>query len=150
MKASRLCSYVFCLFILWGVLSGAHRGICEILASCDYAKSRFGGINSSEFVTMGIGKNMTTNQVATLLGKASSRTGLLKMQYGGLEEDGYSQFFTFEYGPKWPPFFIGRPRRVCNEMVRVSFDDERLANGVERVSVSGLLIFAKPKQVHLE
>ena len=150
MKSHRHKSYIFSLFILWVVLGGGSRSICEILASYDYAKSRSGGINSSEFVTMGIRKDMTTNQVATQLAKASSMTGLLKMQYNGLEEDGYSQFFTFEYGPKWAPFFIGRPRRVCNEMIRVSYDDERLATSVERMSVSGLLVFAKSKQVHLE
>lgn len=150
MKNKRQIISSLILFSLWVVCGGLNRCVCEIEAFYDYAYSRTGGLNSEEFVAMGIKKNMNTNHVAALLSKADFRTGLLKMQYDGKEEKGFSQIFSFEYGPKWSPFYIGKPRSICNEWIKVSFDEEGLAQSVTRLSVSGLLVFAATKQVNLE
>lgn len=145
---NKFCIYS-CLISLWILCGGVSRCICEIEAYYDYAHSRSGGLNSSEFVAMGIEKGMTTNQVDALLSKANSKTGLLKMEYGGRTEEGFSRFYAFTYGPKWAPFWVGRPRCICNELIEVSFDEAGLAVSVTRISISGLLIFAGSKQVNL-
>ena len=139
------------LFTLWVVCGGFSRSVCEIVACHDYVNSRPGGVNSDQFVAMGIKKNMNAKQVEVLLSGADFRTGLMKMQYeGGQEEKGFSQIFEFEYGPKWSPFLIGKPRSVCKELIEVSYDENGLARSVARQSVSGLLVFAATKHVNLE
>ena len=140
---------IFLFFSLWILCGGASRCVCEIKAYHDYANSRPGGLNSSEFVAMGIEKGMTINQVDALLSKADSKTGLLKMECEGRTEEEFSKFYEFTYGPQWTPFWVGRPRHICNELIKVSFDEAGLAVRVTRISISGLLIFAESKQVDL-
>ena len=143
MKILRItCILVGLCLGIWTIIGWGERSFKEFMAREKYLFSRPGAPNSRAFVTMGITNGMSVRDVDEILVNAYMNTGLMRT-YGNVHEHENAVFYMFSYGPEWKPLFVGKKKHLCEELIKVSFDDLDRAIRVDRIYVTGLLINAK-------
>jgi hypothetical protein len=135
--------------LIWSVLGGLSSNVADFKAWGDYLASRPGGINSREFVTWGITKGMTKEDVDVVLSRAFEKSTVLTSR-GPSEEGQISAYYWFVYGPKWKPMFWGKADYRATETITVIFNDEIKAIRVRRnASIYGFLFLVKRMEYDL-